>query len=78
MRRTQDNPTPFRVCRRFSLDPDGPDEAQQFACDRRHDLPLIKPPMQLADVLLGVGLVLCIRDPVDPDTGILSQTPKCY
>ena len=25
----------------FGLDPDGPDEAQQFSCDRRHDLPLI-------------------------------------
>ena len=26
---------------RFSLDSDGPDEAQQFSSDRRHDLPLI-------------------------------------
>src|ERR1022692_3836443 len=36
-----------------------------------------KPPMQLTDVLLGVGLVLCIRDPVDPGTGFPSQIPKC-
>jgi len=32
--------------------------------------------MQLADVLLGVGLILCVRDPVDPGAGILSQTPN--
>ena len=27
--------------RRFGLDPDGPDKAQQFACDRGHGLSLI-------------------------------------
>src|SRR5208337_3913621 len=36
-----------------------------------------EPPMQLADVLLGVDLVLCVRDPVDPGAGILSQTSEC-
>jgi hypothetical protein len=26
---------------RFGLEPDGPDKAQQFACDRRHGLSLL-------------------------------------
>src|SRR5215813_8655762 len=33
--------------------------------------------MELADVLLGVCLVLFVRDPVDPGTGVLSKTPEC-
>ena len=35
-------------------------------------LAVIEPLMELSDVLLGVGLVLFIRDPVDSRTGILS------
>src|SRR6201981_3178939 len=33
--------------------------------------------MELADVLLGVRLILFVRDPVDPGTGVLSKTPEC-
>jgi hypothetical protein len=35
-------------------------------------LAIFEPLMELADVLLGVSLVLLVRDPVDSRTGILS------
>jgi hypothetical protein len=33
--------------------------------------------MELADVLLGVRLILFVTDTVDPSTGVLSKTPEC-
>src|SRR5215469_10344232 len=33
--------------------------------------------MELADILLGVRLILFVRDTVDPGTGVLSKTPEC-
>ena len=44
---------------RFSLDPDGPDEAQQFASYRRHDLPLVLACGHQLHVAL-VQAVLCL------------------
>jgi len=35
-------------------------------------LAFFEPLMELPDVLLGMGLVLFVRDPVDSRTGILS------
>jgi hypothetical protein len=35
-------------------------------------LALFEPLMELPDPLLGVGLVLLVRDPVDSCTGVLS------
>ena len=34
--------------------------------------------MELSDVPFPVRLLLLVRDAVDPGTGILSQTPKCF
>jgi hypothetical protein len=39
-------------------------------------LAFYEPPMQLADILFGVGFILCVLDAVNPGTGVLSQTPK--
>src|ERR1039457_7664899 len=75
-------------CRRFGLDSDRPDEAQQLSCNRRHDLPLLLAGAQHRHITL-VQSMLCLpgyfgdlcRNPLVPfaqlfpDAGQVSIAP---